>query len=37
MEILGEGCVGLVKKAKNLKNGKLYASKMVSTRDDETI
>ncbi len=37
LEILGEGCVGLVKKCRSLKDDKFYAVKIVRTRDEETI
>ncbi|KAL4484945.1 hypothetical protein ABPG74_020122 [Tetrahymena malaccensis] len=36
-EILGEGCVGLVKKAVRKSDGQVFAVKTVRTRDEETI
>lgn len=37
MEILGEGCVGLVKKVERVSDGKVFASKMVKTKDEEEV
>ncbi|KAL4454207.1 hypothetical protein ABPG74_012164 [Tetrahymena malaccensis] len=37
IEILGEGCVGLVKKVERLSDGKIFASKMVKTKDEEEV
>ena len=36
-EILGEGCVGLVKKVIRKKDNKEFAIKIVNTKDEETI
>lgn len=37
MEILGEGCVGLVKKVERVCDGKIFASKMVKTKGEEEV
>ncbi|KAL4500362.1 hypothetical protein ABPG72_003313 [Tetrahymena utriculariae] len=37
IEILGEGCVGLVKKVERVSDGKIFASKMVKTKDEEEV
>lgn len=37
LETLGEGCVGLVKRAERNSDGKVFAVKTVRTRDEETI
>jgi serine/threonine protein kinase len=36
-EILGEGCMGLVRRVIKLENNQQYACKMVKTNDEETI
>ena len=36
-DVLGQGCVGLVKKAFRKKDGKLFAIKIVRTVDEEMI
>ncbi|EAR95768.2 Serine/Threonine kinase domain protein (macronuclear) [Tetrahymena thermophila SB210] len=37
LDILGEGCVGLVKKVKRISDGELFACKMVKLKDEETV
>lgn len=37
LETLGEGCVGLVKRAERKSDKKVFAVKTVRTRDEETI
>ena len=37
LETLGEGCVGLVKKAVRKSDKQVFAVKTVRTRDEETI
>ena len=37
LNVLGEGCIGLVKRVMQSKTGLFYAVKMVSTTDEEVI
>ncbi|KRX03946.1 Protein kinase-like domain [Pseudocohnilembus persalinus] len=37
LNILGEGCVGQVKKVQKISNNKYFASKMVHTNDEEKV
>lgn len=37
LEVLGEGTVGLVKKCRDTETDKLYAVKMIQTRDEEMV
>ncbi|KAL4508229.1 hypothetical protein ABPG72_021602 [Tetrahymena utriculariae] len=37
LDILGEGCVGIVKKVKRISDGELFACKMVKLKDEETV
>lgn len=36
-EVLGEGCIGLVKAIKRKSDGKLFAVKIVKTSDEEIV
>jgi calcium/calmodulin-dependent protein kinase I len=37
MEVLGEGCIGLVKAIVDIRTGEQFAVKKVTTNDEEII